>query len=56
MWFELNWLTFTVCRRYKELIEKNERTKALIKKRDEDKKVKAEKQLQNSSIQADIYI
>ena len=45
-----------VSSRYKELIEKNERTKALIKKRDEDRKVKAEKQLLNSSIQADIYM
>ena len=43
-------------RRYKELIEKNERTKALIRKRDEDRKVKAEKQLLNSSIQADLYM
>ena len=43
-------------RRYRELIDKNERTKALIRKRDEDRRAKAEKQLADSSLHAGIYM
>ena len=47
---------FLSYRRYKELIEKNEKTKAIIRKRDEDRRAKAEKQLIDSSLQAGIYM
>ena len=47
---------FLSFRRYRELIDKNERTKALIRKRDEDRKAKAEKQLVDSSLQAGLYM
>ena len=38
------------------MIAKNERTKAMIKKRDEDRKAKQDRLLVESAVQADMYV
>ena len=42
--------------RYKELVDKNERTKAEIRRRDEARKARADKQLEESALKASFIV